>query len=95
MALEAVIGQDTAEIGVAGEEDAVQVVYLTLVPVGAIEEAGDTGNGGGFVGVGLDADARVVADGKKVVDDLETVLAGRVVSSGDGAHLGELGSGVV
>lgn len=36
VALEAVVGHDTAEVGVAGEEDAKHVVHLALVPVGAV-----------------------------------------------------------
>lgn len=92
---EVVIGQDMVEIGVVGEEDVVQVVYFMFVLVGVIEEVGDIGNGGGFVGVGFDVDVRVVVDGKKVVDDFEMVFVGWVVSSGDGVYLGEFGSGVV
>jgi hypothetical protein len=36
-----------------------------------------------------------VADGEHVVDDLEALVAGRVVDSGDVADLCELGGGVV
>ena len=36
-----------------------------------------------------------MADGEQVVDNLETLVAGRVVDSGDVADLGELGGGVV
>ena len=43
----------------------------------------------------IDADARVVADGEHVVDDLEALVAGRVVDSGDVADLCEFGGGVV
>lgn len=95
VALEAVVGHDAAEVGVAGEEDAVQVIHLALVPVGAVVEAGDAGDGRGLIGVGLDADAGVVADGEHVVDDLEALVAGGIVGGSDGAALGELGSGVV
>lgn len=78
-----------------GEEDAEKIVDLTLVPVGSIEEGSDTGNGGRLVGVGLDADARVVADTEKVVDDLESLVSGRVVDGSDVANLGVLGRSVV
>jgi hypothetical protein len=80
---------------VADEEDAEQVVDLALVPVGAIIERGDAGDGGDLVGVGLDADAGVVADAEEVVDDLEALVAGGIVGGRDGAALGELGSGVI
>lgn len=79
----------------ACEENTIEIVHLSLVPVGTIEKTGDTGDGGCFVGIGLDADSGVVSDGEKVVDDFETVLAGGVVGSSDGADLGEFGSGVV
>ena len=36
-----------------------------------------------------------MADGEQVVDNLETLVAGRVVDSGDVADLSELGGGVV
>jgi hypothetical protein len=95
MALETVVGHDSSQIGVACEENAVEIVHLSLVPVGSIEKTSDAGDGGGFVGIGLDANSGVVSDGEEVVDDLETVLAGGVVGGSDGADLGEFGSGVV
>ena len=36
-----------------------------------------------------------MADGEQVVDNLETLVAGRVVDGGDVADLSELGGGVV
>ena len=95
VALEAVVGHDAAEIRMADEEDAEQVVHLALVPVGAREKAGDAGNGGGLVGVGLDADAGVVPDAEEVVDDLETLVPRGVVDGRDGGDLGELGGRVI
>jgi hypothetical protein len=95
VALEAVVGHDTAEIRVAGEEDAEEIVDLSLVPVGSVEEADDAGDGGDLVGVGLDADPGVVADAQEVVDDLESLVTGGEVDCGDGADCGELGSSVV
>ena len=95
VAVEAVVGHDASEIGVADEEDTEHVVDLTLVPVGTVVEACDGGYGRSLVGVGLDADARVVADGEHVVDDLEALVAGRVVDGGDVADLCEFGGSVV
>ena len=95
VAVEAVVGHDTSEIGVADEEDTEHVVDLTLVPVGAVVEACDGGYGRCLVGVGLHANARVVADGEQVVDNLETLVAGRVVDGSDVADLSEFGGGVV
>lgn len=62
MSIKPVIRHDTPQIWVTCEEDTEQVVYFTLVPVGAIVEVADRGHGCRFVGVSLDADARVVAD---------------------------------
>ena len=41
MALEAVVGQQAAQVRMAGEQDAVHVVGLALEPVGAGKHAGD------------------------------------------------------
>lgn len=45
VAVEAVVGHDASEIGVADEEDTEHVIDLTLVPVGAVVEACDGGYG--------------------------------------------------
>jgi hypothetical protein len=95
VAVEAVIGHDATKIGVANKEDTEQVVDLTLVPVGTIVETAKRRYGSGLVGVGLDTDTGVVADGEHVVDNLEALVAGRVIDSGDVADLGEFGGGVV
>ena len=95
VAVETVVSHDAAEIGVSNEEDTEQVVNLTLVPVGTVVEAAKRRDGSSLVGVGLDANTGVVADGKHVVDNLETLVAGRVIDSGDVADLGEFGGGVV
>lgn len=95
VSVETVVGHDAPQIGVVREEHTEEVVYLTLVPVGTVVEGCDGWHGGGLVGVGLDANARVVANGEQVVDDLEALVAGGVVDGGDVADLGELGGGVV
>ena len=51
MAVEAVVGQDAAQVRVAVEDDAVQVEGLALVPVGGGEDAGDRGHGRVLVGL--------------------------------------------
>jgi hypothetical protein len=95
VSVETVVGHDAPQIGVADEEDAEHVVDLTLVPVGTVVETCDGRYWRCLIGVGLHADARVVADGEQVVDDLEALVAGRVVDGSDIADLGELGCGVV
>ena len=95
MSIETVVGHDAPQIGVADEEDTEQIVDLTLVPVGTVVKTGDGGHRRCLIGVGLHANARVVADGKQVVDNLEALVAGGVVNSGDVADLRVLGGSVV
>ena len=93
--LEAVIGHDASQVRVAGKEDTIQVVHLALIPVGAVEEAGDARNGRGFVGIRLDADARVVSDREHIIDNLEALVPGWIVGGCDGTHLSKLGGSIV
>lgn len=95
VAIKAVVGHDTTQIGVAGEEDTEHVVHLTLVPQSTLEQTGNTGHGAGLVGVGLDTDTRVVAHTEHVVDDLEALVAGGEVDTGDVRDLSVFGRGVV
>lgn len=95
MAVESIIGQHTAEIGMAGEEDTKHVVHFTFVPESAVEEAGHTGYGLCLVAVRLDADTRVVADTEHVVDNLESLVAGGIVDRSYIGDLGVLGGGMV
>lgn len=54
----------------AGKEDTKHVPDLAFVPVGTVVY-GDSGlDGGDLIGISLDADTRLVGDGKEVVDDL-------------------------
>lgn len=77
------------------EENAKQIVRLTLVPVGAIIETSDRWNRCSLVGIGLYANARVVVDGEQVINDLKTMAPCRVVNTGDIGNLGELSSCMV
>lgn len=95
MSIKTVVRHDTSQIRVVCEQNAEHIVYLALIPVGTIVEIANGWNGSGLVGVGLHTDARVVANGEQVVDDLEALVAGWVVDSGDIGDLSELGSGVV
>ena len=95
VAVEAVVGHDATQIRVAGEEDAEHVVNLTLVPKGTLEQARHAGNRVGLIGVGLDADARVVSHAEQVVDHLESLVLGRVVDRRDIGDLRELARRVV
>ena len=95
MAVETVVGHDAPQVRVADEEDTEQIVDLTLVPVGAIVEIAEGGHRSGLVGIGLDPQARVVADGEHVVDNLEALVLGGVVDGGDVGDLGVFGGRVV
>lgn len=95
MSIETIVGHDTAQIGVTGEENTEHIIHLTLVPQGTLEKTSDTGDGGGLVTVGLDTDAGVESDTEQVVDDLETLITGGEVDTSNVGNLGELSSSVV
>ena len=95
MAIETIVGHNAAQVGVSNEEDTEKIVDLAFVPVGTVVEVAERWNGGGLVSVGLDPQARVVADGEHVVDNLEALVLGGVVDGGDVGNLGVLGGGVV
>ena len=59
MTSESVIGEDTSEIGMIGEKDAVHVPGLTFVPVGALEYTSDRVDWRELISVGLHSDTIV------------------------------------
>lgn len=77
------------------KEDTKQIVHLSLVPVRTIVQAAYRWNRCGFVCVRLDPDSRVVADGQKVVYDLEALVSRRVIDGGDIGDACEFGGCVV
>lgn len=93
--IKAIIGHDTAEVGVAGKEHSKHIPHLTLIPQSSFEQPGDTGNRGGFIGVCLNTNTGVVANAEQVVNNLEPLVLGRIVDGGDIGDLGELGGRVV
>lgn len=95
MSIKPIIRHDPSQIRVPHKKHPKQIIHFPLIPVGAVVEVADGGHGGGFVGVGFDADAGVVAHGEEVVDDFEAGVAGGVVDGGDVGDLGEFGGGVV
>ena len=95
VAIETIIGHNTTQIRMSSEEYTEHVVDLTLVPQGAFKQTGQTGHGAGLIGVGLDSDAGVVTNAKKVVDDFETLVTGWVVDGGDIGDGGEFSRGMV
>ena len=95
MTIETVISQDTAQIRVIGEEDAVHVVGLTLEPIGAIIQERHTRDRRGLIGIRLDTDSPVVSHRKQVVHDFETVRTRGVIDTADIRDAGELRGRVV
>ena len=89
MAFEPVIGEDAAEIGVVGEQDAIQIPGLALEPVGRAEHRGDRRHRREFVGRNLHANAHVVAERKQVVDHVEALFAFRIIDAADVHELAE------
>ena len=71
MSLESVIRQDPPQIRVVGEVDAKHVPDFAFVPVGGLEDGVDRLDRGQLVGVGLDPDPGVEAEGEQVVNELE------------------------
>ena len=94
MTVETVVGHNPAQIRVSREEDTEHIVHLTLVPQRTLEQTRDTRHGGGLVRVGLHPDPRVVANTKQIVDDLEPLVLGGEVNSGDIGDHGVFGRGV-
>ena len=93
--LEAVIGEDAAQVRVAGEQDPVEVVGLALEPVGGREHVDHGGHRRHLVGLDLDADARVPARRQEVVDDVEPLLAAGIVDPAEIDEADELAAAVV
>lgn len=81
--VEAVICHYPSQIGMAGEEDAEEVVDFALVPIGTIVESAKRRYRCGLISVGLHPYAGVVSDGKKIVNDLEALVLGGIVYSSD------------
>ena len=63
MSLESVVRQDPPQIRVVGEVDAKHVPDFAFVPVGGLEDGVDRLDRGQLVGVGLDPDPGVEAEG--------------------------------
>src|SRR3546814_11034002 len=71
MALEAIVGEDAAQIGMVREEDAEHVPHLALQPDGGGEHLPDRIDRRVLVGRQLPADALVQLQGPQVVAHLE------------------------
>ncbi len=71
MSFESIISENPPEVRMIGEEDSEHVKDLPFVPIGSFEDLADRVDGGQFVGVGFDSDARIEAKGHQIVDQLK------------------------
>ncbi len=76
MALEAVVGKDAAQIGVALEVDPEEIPHLALIPVRRIEHGHRGVHRRQLVAVRLDTDAGVVGYREEVVHNLREIRQG-------------------
>ncbi len=95
MALEAVVGEQPAHVGMAGEEHAVEVVGLALAPVGAGEHVDDRRDRRRLVGLDLHADAPVLLGREQMIDHVETPFPRRPIHRRDVDEAHELAALVV
>ena len=95
MPLEAVVGQDPAQVRMTGEQDAVEIVGLALVPVGGGEDRDQRRHGGAVVGHGLHPDPPIVARRQEMDHDIEPHLTLRVVDAAEVDEVDEQAGRVV
>ena len=95
MTLEAVIGQDAAQVGIVGEIDAEQIPRLALPPAGAAEEPDRRRHRLLLVGLDLEANALVESHAEEIVDDLEAQRPVGIVDAANVAEHGEAAFRVV
>lgn len=69
---ETIVSKKSSQIGVASEEDAIHVVNLSFIPVGAGVDVRERVDSCQFIGVGFHPDTLVVPDRQQVVDNLES-----------------------
>ena len=81
MASKAVIGEDAAQIRVAGEYHAVHVEHFALEPAGDRPEACNRWNRRRLIGAELDADTVILGHREQVIDHLEPLWPLRIVNA--------------
>lgn len=77
------------------EEDAEEIINLSFIPVGAIVKTAYRRYRLCFICISLDANARVVSDREKVINDLESLVSCWKVYGCDIGNLCELGGCVI
>ena len=89
------LSSTNSQVWVTGEEDAIHVPYLPLIPVGTTKDRDSTRYRICFSGVCLYADPTSVFDAKQVVYNLEAFLSLGEIHRGDINGTLELTLGVV
>jgi hypothetical protein len=93
--IKAIIRHDTTQVWVSNEEDSKEIVDLSLVPVGAIIQAGNARYRRSLICIRLNPDTGVVAYAQKVIDHFKSLVAGRKVHGRDVRYLCKFGGGVI
>src|SRR5262245_52764251 len=93
--LEAVVGEDATQIRVAGEQDAIHVVGLPLIPIGRRKQVNHAWHGRVRVRLALDPKALILARGEQVIDHVEASRAFWIVDATDVDQLLELALAVI
>ena len=83
VALEAVVGEDAAQVRIAGEDHAVHVEHLALEPARDRPQRGDGRHRRVLGGADLDHDAVVFGQAEQHVNDFEALGAVGIVGPGD------------
>ena len=83
MAVEAVVGEDAAKVGIAGEQDAVEIVGFALEPVAAGKTSLMDGTGVSSSVATLMRMRAFLRRAEEVIDDVEARLAARPVDAAD------------
>src|SRR4051812_35149601 len=95
MAFETVIGKNAAHIGVAGEQNAVEIVSFALKPVGAAVNLDQRSNRLALAKLSLHSHALINARRQEMVDDVEALLAPGPIDRGDVDNAAEQAAGIV
>ena len=83
MAAKAVICQQAAQVGMAGEDNAIHVEHFTLIPIGRRIDRHDAGNGNINRQFRLHANALVLHQRQQMIDHLKAFFTLRIVDRGN------------
>ena len=95
MSIKSIVCHDPPQVWMAYKEYSEQVIYLPLIPVRSIVEAGDARYRCRLVCVGLDPDSGIMSNAEQVVDDLKALVLCGVIDCRNVRYHSELGSGMI